>query len=87
MIVRPFLPEKNEDSSTCGFNTEAFDEITKIHHGINTTNDMSDDNIENVPDIAKPFLIIAIAHIVTGLAFIFLSNFRLNLEYELINSH
>ena len=69
--MRPFLPEKSEDSTACGYSSDSMEESNKMHHIQNKT--IADDIIEDVPDITKPFLIIAIAHVATGLAFVFLS--------------
>jgi hypothetical protein len=73
LIVRPFLPENNEDSAACGYSYDSAAELMK-----NKTIDIANDIIEDVPDITKPFLIIAIAHVATGLAFVFLSKLCLS---------
>jgi hypothetical protein len=73
LIVRPFLPQKKEDSSICGsLDGQTFSNFSlsdKVN-GAETIFDL--EQVENVPSIVWPFLIIASFHIFTGLAIIVL---------------
>ena len=72
LIVRPFLPEKSEDTSICGQvqeQTEA--NLTLAEVDVKYVADIrSNEAFFAIPPIVWPFLIIAVIHITTGLAFI-----------------
>ena len=72
LIIQPFLPKKEEDSSICGIVQETIKKnfsITFIGEDEYVPNVYVDEMTDTVPAIVWPFLIIAAVHILTGLAF------------------
>jgi hypothetical protein len=72
LIIRPFLPKKEEDSSICGIVQEKMMtnlSFTGIGEDESVSNVYTFELTDTVPAIVLPFLIIAAVHILTGLAF------------------
>ena len=70
LIVRPFLPEQEEDSSICGSIKEEMMTNFSFTGEVNEAGNVYvDELVANIPAIVWPFLIIASFHIFTGLAF------------------
>ena len=82
LIVRPFLPQKEEDSSICGsLDGQTFTNFS-LSDKVNEAETIYDlEQVENVPSIVWPFLIIASIHIFTGLAILVFGTF-----YSLISN-
>ena len=72
LIIRPFLPDKEEDSSICGSVQEQMK--TNFTSSLFVEDDIHVDDLspDTVPSIVWPFLIIAVVHVLTGLALIVL---------------
>ena len=71
LIVRPFLPEQDEDSSICGNSKEEI-MTNSSFYGVGESNEEEtvyvNELVKTIPAIVWPFLIIALIHIFTGLA-------------------
>ena len=67
LLVRPFLPDVEDSSDVCD-QDEALG-----HNNVTKTVVDVDDNHTNIPDLAWPFLIISLIHLLCGLGYICLS--------------
>ena len=76
LIIRPFLPEQTEDSTVCG--SKKGQMLTNVSFAVDANeveSTPSDELLGTVPALVWPFLIIAMVHILTGLAFIIIGLF------------
>ena len=84
LILRPFLPEQEEDSSICGNSKE--ENMTNFSfNGVGESNKEGnvyvDELVETIHAIVWPFLIIASIHIFTGLAIFVLGWYIFHLNF------
>ena len=68
LIVRPFLPDVEDNSAVCDDDEVAsYDNVTD--NMLNTTETDGD-----IPNLAWPFLIISLVHLLTGVGYCCISN-------------
>ena len=81
LIIRPFLPEQQKEGSVCGSKEEQMLTNVSFAAEVNEVESTSSDELlGTVTALVWPFLIIALVHILTGLAFIILGMYSTMLK-------
>ena len=69
LIVRPFLPDVEDNSAVCDDDEEVATYNNVTDNMLNITETAGD-----IPNLAWPFLIISLVHILTGVGYCCISN-------------